>query len=489
MPVTAAQSKQRIALLSLAAAVGMLLFKLVVGLHTGSLGILAEAAHSALDLLATVLTWISLRISARPADANHPFGHGKFESFSAFLEAGLLVVTALAIGGAAIHSWTSGGGQVVLDVWAFAVMLVSMAVDGWRASTLRRAAIEYRSDALAADALNFSSDLATSTAVLVGLAAVLAGQHWGIGWLRHADAAAACVVALAMVGLALRLGWRTAGVLLDEASPELARDLQGALAGVEGVTQVERVRLRRMGSRYFVDLQLGLEPASTLERAGIVRQEVAERIQRRLPEADVVIETQPRRIAPRGPYEQVQSVAHRRNLTIHDLSIYEVPGPAGEVPSASGSVAGSPADTAANELDIEFHLELDESLPLADAHELVCQLENEMRQALPTIRQIVTHIEPEQARVSRSNLIDPHRIARQVGDIALRVPEMLDCHDIQVRSSNGHLALSCHCSFPDTLPVGRVHELVSRLESDIKHGLPQLIRVTIHPEPFSDNRR
>jgi divalent metal cation (Fe/Co/Zn/Cd) transporter len=350
-----------------------------------------------------------------------------------------------------------------------------MAVDGWRANTLRRAAVKFQSDALAADALNFSSDLATSTAVLLGLGAVLAAQHWHIGWMRHADAAAACVVALAMVGLALRLGWRTAGVLLDEASPELARDLQEALAGVDGVTQVERLRLRRMGSRYFVDLQLGLEPASTLERAGMVRQEVAERIQRRLPEADVVIETQPRRMAPGGPYEQVQSVAHRRNLRIHDLSIYEVPSPPGE--------------TASSELDIEFHLELDESLPLADAHESVCQLENEMRRELPTIRQIITHIEPAQAHVSQSNLIDPHRIARQVGAIARRVPEMLDCHDIQVRSSNGHLALSCHCSFPDTLPVGRVHELVTRLESDIKRGLPQLIRVTIHPEPFSDNRR
>ena len=466
--IASEEAKQRVALMSLAAAVGILLFKLLVGLHTHSLGILAEAAHSALDLLATVFTWFSLRIAARPADANHPFGHGKFENFSAFLETGLLILTALAIGGSAIREWLQGtAGSVQLNVWAFVVMLTSMVVDWSRAGVLQRTAVAYGSDALAADALNFSSDLATSTAVLIGLALVGLAQHWHIPWLLHADAVAACTVAAAMLWLALRLGRRTAGVLLDEASPALTRDLRDALQGVEGVSDLERLRLRRVGSRYFVDLQLALEPASTLERAGAVRQEIADRIQRRLPEADVVIEAQPRRLAPQGPFEQVQAIALRRNLNIHDLSIYDVE-------------AG---------LDVEFHLELGEALPLAEAHNLVSRLEGEMRLRLPSIRQIVTHIEPELASVNAANLIAPDRIARQVEQIARRVPEMLDCHDIQLRSTSGHLAMSCHCSFPDSLPVGRVHELVTRLEGDIRRGLPQLFRITIHPEPASDNRR
>ena len=461
-------SKQRIAAWSLAAAVGLLVFKLLVGLHANSLGILAEAAHSALDLLASALTWVSLRIAARPADANHPFGHGKFESFSAFLEAGLLVATALAIGDAAVRRWMAGTAAVMrLDAWAFAVMATSMAVDGVRARYLRRASSAYGSDALAADALNYSSDIATSAAVLLGLALVGIGRRWQVGWLLHADTAAALIVAAAMVGLALRLGRRMAGVLLDEAPPALSHDLRQALAGAPGVTEVERLRLRRMGSRYFVDLQLGLEPASTLERAGQVRQEVAKRILQRLPEADVVVETHPRAQARLGPIEQVQAVALRSNLNIHDLSIYQL-GPA---------------------LDVEFHLELRENMPLAEAHDLVSRLEAAIRHEVPGVREIVTHIEPEAAKVGPAALVDAQDVARRVEALARSAPDMLDCHDIQVRNSRGHLALSCHCSFSDVLPVSEVHERVSRLEAEIRRELPQLFRITIHPEPKSDNRR
>ncbi len=459
--------KQRVAAWSLAAAVGLLAFKLVVGLHANSLGILAEAAHSALDLFASALTWISLRIAARPADANHPFGHGKFESFSALLEAGLLVATALTIGDAALRRWMAGaGGAMRLDGWAFAVMITSMAVDAVRARYLRRASSAYGSDALAADALNYSSDIATSAAVLLGLTLVAVGRQWRLAWLLHADAAAALVVAAAMVWLALRLGRRMAGVLLDEAPPGLSRDLRQALHGVEGIAAVERLRVRRMGSRYFVDLQLALEPPSTLERAGGVRQEVANRILRRLPEADVVVEAHPAAPERLGPIERVQAVALRNNQNIHDLSIYQL----------------------GQALDVEFHLELRESMPLAEAHDLVSRLEAEIRRDVPGVREIVTHIEPE-AAVGPAALVDAGDVARQVEGLARSVPDLLDCHDIQVRRSSGHLALSCHCSFSDALPVNEVHERVSRLEAEIRRALPQLFRITIHPEPTSDNRR
>jgi cation diffusion facilitator family transporter len=461
-------TKQRIAAWSLAAAVGLLVFKLLVGLHANSLGILAEAAHSALDLLASTLTWISLRIAARPADANHPFGHGKFESFSALLEAGLLLVTAFGIGDAAVHRWLAGTGAAMrLDAWAFAVMATSMAVDAVRARFLLRASRTYSSDALAADAVNYSSDIATSAAVLLGLALVGVGRRFNLPWLQHADAAAALVVAAAMIWLALRLGRKVAGVLLDEAPAGLSRELLETVQAVEGVTQVERLRVRRMGSRYFVDVQLCLEPASTLEHAGQVRRDVASRIHRRLPEADVVVEARPGEQPHMGPIERVQAVAQRHNLTIHDLTVYQIGGG----------------------LDVEFHLEFSESMPLAEAHDLVSRLEAEIRHEVSGVREIVTHIEPESAEVGAAALVDAQDIAQQVRTLAGNAPGLLDCHAIQVRSSNGHLTMSCHCSFSDTLPVSDVHERVSRLEAEIRRALPQLFRITIHPEPRSDNRR
>jgi cation diffusion facilitator family transporter len=463
--------KQRVAAWSLAASIALLVFKLLVGLHTNSLGILAEAAHSGLDLVASTLTWISLRIAARPADANHPFGHGKFESFSALLESGLLLVTAFAIGDAALSRWLAGsGGAMRLDGWAFAVMATSIAVDAVRARYLRRISRAYASDALAADAVNFSSDVATSAAVLLGLGLVWLGRRFEIPWLRHADAGAALVVAMAMVWLALRVGRRVAGALLDEAQPELSRNLQTALAGISGLAEVDRVRVRRMGSRHFIDVQLELEPASTLEHASQVRREVARRIRERLPEADVVVESLPKAHERMSPIEQVQAVAQRNNLTIHDLSIYQI-----------GAA-----------LDVEFHLEFHETMPLAEAHEVVSGLEAEIRRAVPGVREIVTHIEPEAAEVGAAMLVDAQEIqgiADRVAEVARAVPGLLDCHDVQVRTSNGHLALSCHCSFSDTLPVSEVHERVTRLEAAIRRELPQIFRITIHPEPRSDNRR
>lgn len=460
--------KQRVALISVLAAMGIFIFKLLVGLHTNSMGILSAAADSALDVLVTLLTWFSLRIAALPADANHPFGHGKFENFSALLETGLLVLTALAIAGIAIGNWMSGQiPRVHIDAWAFAAMVVSIGVDWSRSRIMRRAAIVLRSDALAADALNFTNDMASSTAVLIGLGLVWLAKARQVAWLLHADTASALAVAAAIAWLALRLGRRTAGVLLDEAPAGIANDVSTALQGIRGLAALDRLRLRKVGSRYFVDAQVELEPATTLEHAGVVKQQAAERIRARLPEADVVIETNPRRPALFGPFEHIQEIAQRQNRTIHDLSVYKVG-------------AG---------LEVEFHLELDAALPLAAAHEVVSRLESEMRSEIPSIQGIVTHIEPEADRVATAAVLQPERLSARVQQIASQAPGVLDCHNLQWWHSGGHLVLSCHCSFDDAMPVAEVHELVTRLETEIKRQLPEIFRVTIHPEPRSDNRR
>lgn len=461
-------SKERIALYSLLATVGLLVFKLVVGLHSRSLGILAEAAHSGLDLLATLLTWLSIRIADRPADANHPFGHGKFENFSAFLETALLLVTAIVVAVVALRQWVGGSAPAIhLDQWGFIVMLTSMSVDFWRSRALRRAAVEFDSDALEADALNFSTDLWSSLAVLAGLALVAAGRGLRIPSLQHADGAAALVVAAAMCSMAWRLGRRTVGVLLDEAPVGLLREVRNIVGHSTGVLDLEQVRMRRSGSRYFVDLRLGVARTLTLERSRQVKADVTERIQTLLPNADVMIETEPREPHSASITEQVRAIAQRDNLNLHDLSVYDL----------------------GDGLGVEFHLEVDEQMPLAEAHDLVSRIESQMRQQIPAIREILTHIEPETSIIPAASLLDRQRIFRRITHLARAVPDMLDCHDVQVKSIGGHLCLTCHCSFPDNLAVGTVHEEVTRFEAAIKREFPELFRVTIHTEPSSDNRR
>lgn len=460
--------KERIALYSLFATIGLLLFKLTVGLHTGSLGILAEAANSGLDLLASALTWTSIRIAARPADANHPFGHGRFENFSAFLETALLLITAVIVAFSSLRRWLGGVAPAVhLDAWAFLVMLTSMAVDFLRSRALRRAARQYDSDALEADALNFSTDMWSSLAVLIGLGLVGLGQRYGVADLLHADAAAALAVAAAMFWMAWSLGRRTVGVLLDEAPVAMLRELRAAVAGIADVIDIEQLRMRRSGSRYFVDLRLGIARTLTLERSRLVRERVTECIQGLLPNADVMIETEPREPRSASVAETVRAIAQRANLNIHDLSVYDI---------GMG-------------LNVEFHLEVDERMPLAAAHDLVSRMEGQMRREIPAICEIVTHIEPETSAIAAASVLERERITRAVIALSARVEHMVDCHDVQVKNIGGHLGLTCHCSFADDLPVGIVHEQVTRFEAAVKREIPELFRVTIHTEPASDNRR
>jgi cation diffusion facilitator family transporter len=460
-------AKTRVALVSLIAAVGLLAFKLAVGWTTGSLGILAEAAHSALDLLASSLTFVSIRIADRPADEDHQYGHGKFESFSAFLETGLLLLTAVAVMGAAVRRLLLHSATAHINQWAFVVVLTSIAVDLWRSRALARAAAAYRSEALEADALNFSTDLLSSTAVLAGIGLAWLGARFGYAPLLQADSAGALFVSGVLIWLALKLGRRTAGTLLDEVPAGIVADLRSSASGVPGVLRCERIRARRSGSRTFIDLRLAVERTMTQERARQVGDDVRRHIENIVPGADVTVETQPGRPAAVNVLEEINAVVQRNDLTIHDLAVYDIAG----------------------ELDVELHLEVKETLSLKLAHDLVSGIEAELRREIPSVRQIITHIEPESAMIASADLVAQQRIAATVEELARQQRRMLDCHDVQVRSSRGHLAMSCHCTFPDNMPMAEVHEIVTDFEAAIKRELPELFKVTIHTEPGSDNRR
>ncbi|MGH9354054.1 MAG: cation diffusion facilitator family transporter, partial [Terriglobia bacterium] len=211
--------KQAVARSSLAAAAALTALKTAVGLLTGSLGILSEAAHSALDLVAALVTYISVSWSGKPADSSHPFGHGKFEQLSAFIETTLLLVTCAWIVIEVVRRLFFRHVTVKPSFAAFAVMGLSIVVDAVRSRSLGRAARKYGSQALEADALHFSTDIFASAAVVIGLGLVLVGRRWDIGWLRAADPAAALVVAAVTIYISVRLGKRTVDALVD-AAPE-----------------------------------------------------------------------------------------------------------------------------------------------------------------------------------------------------------------------------------------------------------------------------
>lgn len=460
--------KRAVAGNSVLAAVGVTVLKIAVGITTGSLGILSEAAHSGLDLVAAIVTLFSVRVSDKPADADHQYGHGKVENFSAFIETGLLLVTCVAIVYEGVRRLFFHHVQIEPTLAAFLVMFVSMGVDFWRSRALSKIADKYDSQALQADALHFTTDIWSSGVVVFGLAVVLLGKRLGIPWLADADPIAALFVAGVIMFVSTRLARKTIDALLDTAPRGARGKIIGALRGVEGLLEVDRVRIRRAGSRYFADVSVGLARNVTFQKSGQVADEVTRAVHNVLPNTDVVVHSVPRPGSAENIFDRVRAVALRNNLNVHDVSVQDLDG----------------------RLHVEQHVELDERLPLRQAHERVSELESEIRSEVPEIASILTHIESEPATIEPGEQIQrDSQLERKLKAAANEFPEILDMHDIEVKRVRDHVYFSCHCTFPDELPLSRVHDISTALEIRFKQEAPDLFRVLIHPEPSTDNRR
>lgn len=460
--------KRAVAQNSVWAAIAITLLKIVVGITTGSLGILSEALHSGLDLVAAVITLFSVRVSDKPADADHQYGHHKVENFSAFIETGLLLLTCVWI------IWEAGkrlffhSVEIEPSAAAFAIMFFSIVVDAWRSRALKRVADKYDSQALAADALHFQTDIWSSSVVILGLALVLLGRIYHIGWLRIADPIAALVVACIVVSVSWRLARQTIDALLDAGPAGTRNEIISAVMNVKGVLEVDRVRIRRAGARYFADLTIGLSRNVTFQKSEQVTHEVEAAVRRILPDADVVVHPAARAVSTENIFDRIRGVATSSNLNVHDISIQDFNG----------------------RLHVEQHLELDERLSLKDAHDRVTELEAEMRSQVPEIASILTHIESEPATIETAEQIESDaELERWMKEAVKDYPGIQDMHEVIFKRVGDKVYVSCHCTFDDDLPLSRVHDLMTALEIRIKQFDPNLFRVLIHPEPSTDNLR
>lgn len=291
---SAEHEKSSVALNSVLAAVGLTTMKLVVGVATGSLGILAEAAHSGLDLVAAIVTWIAVRTSSRPPDRKHQYGHGKIENLSALAETLLLLLTCVWIIYEAMHRLIDRNVEVDVNYWSFVVMIISIGVDVSRSRMLYRAAKKHNSQALEADALHFSTDIWSSAVVVVGLLGVKLSEWYpSLDYLHLADSAAALVVALIVVYVSLRLGVRTVHGLLDGAPAGMQEKIVEAVEAMPDVIDCHSVRIRYSGPHFFVDAHVSLDGKMSLEAAHAITDRIEERIIELLPGGDVTVHPEP----------------------------------------------------------------------------------------------------------------------------------------------------------------------------------------------------
>jgi cation diffusion facilitator family transporter len=450
--------KERVALTSMAASAGLTIAKAVVGLTTGSLAILSEAGHSLIDFIATVMTYFAVRISGKPADEEHHYGHGKVESISALAETALLfVLSGVVIWEAVRRLLFHEGHAVDATLMAFAVIAVSVLVDFFRARALSKVAKETSSEALEADALHFSSDMYSSIAVLVGLGGVALGFPW-------ADAAAAVVVAVFVLLAGWRLGRRNVETLTDTAPAGAAEAITTAANSVPGVVSVERVRARPVGNKLFVDLGVTVSRTLPLDRVTLLKDDIIKAVQERLPSAEIVLTAEPRALDNESVIERIMVIARNQALAVHHVTVHSIDG----------------------KLAVAVDLEVEGRLKLGDAHEIASALEDAVLRELGPEVEVETHIEPLEVDGLAGHDAGPDRV-REVQSVLAQIAAengvIRDVHDVRVRRTDAGEIVNFHCHADAEITVQTVHENVDAIERALRQRIPDIKRVIGHAEP------
>jgi cation diffusion facilitator family transporter len=447
-------SPRRVALVSVAAALVLIAIKLGTGLATGSLAFISEAIHSGTDLVAALLALFAVGVAARPADRTHPFGHGKAEHLSALAEGAVLVAVSIWIAILAVQRLVDGGHEVKATWWAIGVALLIMVIDLGRTVALTRAAKRYSSAALKGSALHFASDLAGTTAVLVGLVLVRAGVPW-------ADAAAALIVSVLVLGAAGRLMHENIEVLMDRAPDADEAAVRDAVEALGPAVELRRLRMRSAGGRAFADVVIAVPPGESVGRGHAVADQVEEAIEAAVPGADVVVHVERREGADEDLAERVLAVAHEvpRVREIHNVRILHL---------ESGTEAS-------------LHLKLPASTPLRDADDVARSVNDAVTQAVPEVARVHSHVEPLGSAGSAREVADDAATGRAVNDLIAhecgRAP-----HEVRlVRTGDGLVAYVTLSLGPATL--ADAHDTGGRVRRRIRDDIPGVVDAFVQSRP------
>jgi cation diffusion facilitator family transporter len=448
--------KSRVAAISIFASAAMAAAKFVVGIAIGSLALISEALHSSVDLVATVVTWMVVRVSDRPADAEHHYGHGKIESLSAL---GVIAMLYVLAGGILVQAYShlrEGAPPPTISVVPFIVLLVDIAVNFWRARALHRAARDTKSQALAADALHFASDVLGSLAVMIGLALSGLGYAWG-------DAAAAIGVALVISALGLRLARSTVETLLDQAPEGVSEKATAAIRTVPGVIDVERLRVRMVGPTHFIDAIVQVPRTFPIDRVDQIKRSAQAAVTKALGDADLTFTAVPVARNNESVRERIMVIARNSGLAIHHVTVHDLGG----------------------KLTVSIDLEVDGEMALNAAHDIAHELERNIRDEFGEDVEVDTHIEPLEPELPLGADAAPDRVAaiqsalsRFAADGAIH-----DIHNVRVRDTEAGEIVNFHCRAAPSMSVTRVHEGVDEIERALRRAFPTVKRVISHAEP------
>jgi cation diffusion facilitator family transporter len=444
--------QRRTALVSVAAACLLVAIKLVAGLASSSLGLLAEAAHSGTDLAAALLTFFAVSVAVRPADRGHPWGHGKAQNLAALAEAGILILVSIAIAVAAVLRLA---GVVEFEVeptwWTFAAIALVLVIDGSRTLVSLRGARLYRSEALLANALHFGSDFVGTIAVLAGLVAAALGFPAG-------DSIAALFVSGLVVAAAVRLGSRNVHALMDRSPEEEERAARQAIRALDPPVELRRLRLRRSGAEHFADVVIGVAPGAAIGQGHAAADRVEAALHDALPGIDVVVHVEPR--SAEGSIREralaaALTVSHVRE--IHNLTVLDVGGA----------------------MEVSLHVKLPGELSLDQAHDIAEEVEAAICRDIPEVGSVQTHLEPlaeassgEEVEVDRGMIEDVVRAETGAAPRELRF----------VRTDEG-LVVFLTLGLGGQGSLSDAHGAASAIEERVRGAVPAIADVVVHTEP------
>ncbi len=472
MPTTT--NKQRVAFTSVLAALVLVILKLIVGLRTGSLGILSEAAHSALDLGAAGITLFAVRLADKPADADHTYGHGKIENIAALIETGLLLITCGWIMYEAVERLVFGKAIEISGIaWGIGIMGLSIVVDVSRARALNRAAEKYHSQALEADALHFSSDVWGSVVVILGLVSVKFGEYYHSALLSRADALAALAVSILIIRVSMKLGKRAIDVLLDAAPQGLIATIRQEIQNIRGVLDISTVRLRPAGSQYFIDLTVGINKSESHQAVHAIVHEIRERLSQKIPNSDIMICTYPVTNTPDQDQETWRTIKKIVDLfpectNIHNIQVYEISG----------------------KKRIAIHIEIRNSLSLEATHELSHRISRLIISTIPEVEDVNISFETMRQRhiIARDITSRSEDLVKRIEDVVNKTPECVNCHDIKIYEENRSLTVFLHCAFQENVAHEALEKLLKDISQRIKTASSGIENIHIHVEPLEHER-
>jgi cation diffusion facilitator family transporter len=448
--------KTRVAAISVFASTGMAAAKLVVGIAIGSLALISEALHSSVDVAATIVTWMVVRFSDRPADEEHHYGHGKLESLSAL---GIIALLYVLAGGILVESYSrlrEGAPPPKLSAVPFVVLLVDIVVNFWRARALHRVAHDTRSQALAADALHFASDVLGSVAVIIGLALSGLGFEWG-------DAAAAIGVAIMIAILGLRLARSTAETLIDRAPEGVAEQAAAAIRAVPGVVDVERLRARMVGSTTFIDAIVQVPRTYPIDRVEEIKRKAQDAVSGTLEDADLTFTAVPVARSNESVRERIMVIARNSGLAVHHVTVHDL----------------------GDKLTVSIDLEVDGNMALTAAHDIAQGLERNIREEFGEDVEVDTHIEPLEPELPHGTDAAPDRVEAIQAALSgfAGGGAIHDIHNVRVRNTDAGEIVNFHCRAAPSMSVIKVHESVDEIERALRRAFPSVKRVISHAEP------